>query len=56
MVGYVSKSGCTFDDLKSIVGAQFCRLPLYEDSESDMTDERLASWAEQLKGEMLTLS
>ena len=52
MVGYVNKSDYTFDESKSVVGEQFCGLPLDEDSESDMTDERLASWAEKLKAEM----
>jgi len=27
-------------------------LPLDEDSESDMTDDRIANWAEKLKSEM----
>ena len=52
MVGYTAKTDYTFDESKSVVGEQFCGLPLDEDSESDMTDERLASWAEKLKGEM----
>jgi len=34
------------------VGEQFCGLALDEDSESDMTDDRLAKWAEQLKQEI----
>ncbi len=52
MVGYVSKDNYTFEESKSVVGEQFCGLPLDEDSESDMTDERLSGWAEKLKGEM----
>ena len=52
MVGYVSKSDYTFDESKSVVGESFCGLPLDEDSESDMTDDRIASWAEKLKQEM----
>lgn len=52
MVGYVDKSDYTFEESKSVVGDQFCGLALDEDSESDMTDDRLARWAEQLKHEM----
>ena len=52
MVGYVNKSDYTFEESKSVIGDQFCGLPLDEDSESDMTDDRLAKWAEQLKQEM----
>ena len=52
MVGYVSKENYTFEESKSVVGDKFCGLPLDEDSESDMTDERLESWSSQLKGEM----
>ena len=52
MVGYTDKSGYTFEESKSIVGGKFCGLPLDEDSESDLTDERLESWANQLKQEM----
>ncbi len=52
MVGYVDKSGYTFDESKSTVGDKFCGLPLDEDSESDMTDERLTKWVGQLKSEM----
>ncbi len=47
-----NKSDYTFDESKSVVGEEFCGLPLDEDSESDMTDERLSGWAEKLKGEM----
>ena len=52
MVGYVSKGGYTFEESKACIGDSFCGLPLDEGSESDMTDDRLSSWAGQLKGEM----
>ena len=52
MVGYVSKSNYTFEDSKSCFGDSFCGLPLDEDSESNMTDKRLSTWAAQLKKEM----
>ena len=52
MVGYVSKEDYTLEESKSVVGDSFWGLPLDEDSESDMTDERLSKWAIQLKSEM----
>ncbi len=52
MVGYVSKSDYTFEESKSVIGDSFCGLPLDEDSESDMTDDRLVNWSKQLKNEM----
>ncbi|MCP4881298.1 MAG: flavodoxin FldA [Gammaproteobacteria bacterium] len=55
MVGYVSKDNYTFEESKSVIGDSFCGLPLDEDSESDLTDERLANWAEQLKSEIPAL-
>ncbi len=55
MVGYVNKTDYTFDESKSVVGEQFCGLPLDEDSESDMTDDRISQWADKLKQEMTGL-
>jgi len=55
MVGYVDKSSYTFDESKSVIGESFCGLPLDEDSESDLTDSRLETWASQLKGEIPSL-
>ncbi len=52
MVGYVSKDNYTFEESKSCIGNSFCGLPLDEDSESDMTDERLSNWSSQLKNEI----
>ncbi|WP_320675082.1 flavodoxin FldA [Prochlorococcus sp. MIT 1341] len=52
MVGYVRTSDYTFDDSKSAIGELFCGLPLDEDGESDLTDDRLIRWAEALKKEI----
>ena len=46
----------TFDESKSVIGESFCGLPLDEDSESDLTDSRLETWASQLKGEIPSLA
>ncbi|HGY5535260.1 MAG TPA: flavodoxin FldA [Prochlorococcus sp.] len=56
MVGYVGKGNYTFEDSKSVMGDKFCGLPLDEDSESDMTDDRLKTWASQLKQEIPALN
>ncbi len=56
LVGYVRKDSYTFDESKSVLGDSFCGLPLDEDSESDLTDSRLANWAEELKHEMSGLT
>ena len=53
MVGYVDKSAYTFDESKSVIGESFCGLPLDEDSESDLTDSRLETWATQLRAKSL---
>ena len=52
MVGYVDKTDYTFEESKSVIGDSFCGLALDEDSESDMTDERLEKWSSQLKSEI----
>ena len=53
MVGYVDKSTYTFEESKSVIGESFCGLPLDEDSESDLTDSRLETWASQPKVKFL---
>ncbi len=51
IVGKVSPSGYTYSESKSLVNGLFCGLPLDEDSEPDLTDERLISWLAQLRRE-----
>ena len=55
LVGYVEKSSYTFDESKSVIGETFCGLPLDEDSESDLTDDRLSKWAATLKSQITGL-
>lgn len=52
MVGQVSTEGYSFSGSRSVVNGQFCGLPIDEDSEPDLTDQRLQRWAEQLKRDM----
>ncbi|WP_114994318.1 flavodoxin FldA [Synechococcus sp. UW179A] len=51
MIGQVSPEGYTFDESKSVVDGKFCGLPIDEDNESELTDQRLSSWVEQINSE-----
>lgn len=51
MVGAVDPSGYDFAESKSIIDGKFCGLPLDEDNESDMTEDRVAAWCTQIAGE-----
>merc|ERR1712100_484394 len=44
MVGFVDPSGYDFAESKSVIDGKFCGLPLDEDNESDMTEDRVAAW------------
>jgi len=52
MVGTVATDGYTFNESKSVINGRFCGLPIDEDNEADLTDERLSAWARQLQQEM----
>ena len=64
MVGYVSLDGyenftssrCLIPHLNEITkpedGEKFCGLPVDEDSEGELTEERVKNWCTQLKSEM----
>jgi flavodoxin I len=51
MIGSVSTDGYSFEESKSVAGGKFLGLPCDEDNESDMSEERVGAWVEQLKGE-----
>merc|ERR1712057_75529 len=53
MVGFVDPSGYDFAESKSVIDGKFCGLPLDEDNESDMTEDRVAAWCKQISGEGL---
>merc|ERR1712003_248608 len=53
MVGSVATDGYDFSESKSVIDGKFCGLPLDEDNESDMTEERVAAWCAQIAGEGL---
>eukprot|EP00179_Madagascaria_erythrocladioides_P000884 CAMPEP_0198318228 /NCGR_PEP_ID=MMETSP1450-20131203/7592_1 /TAXON_ID=753684 ORGANISM="Madagascaria erythrocladiodes, Strain CCMP3234" /NCGR_SAMPLE_ID=MMETSP1450 /ASSEMBLY_ACC=CAM_ASM_001115 /LENGTH=130 /DNA_ID=CAMNT_0044021513 /DNA_START=257 /DNA_END=649 /DNA_ORIENTATION=+ len=52
IVGMVPTSSYDFEESKSVRGDKFVGLPIDEDNESDLTDERLSTWCEQVKQEM----
>merc|ERR1711990_1276528 len=53
MVGSVATDGYDFSESKSVIDGKFCGLPLDEDNESDMTEDRVAARCEQISGEGL---
>merc|ERR1719384_388094 len=55
MVGYTDAGGYQHKASKSVRGDKFLGLPLDEDNENDMTEERVTSWVEQIKGEGMPL-
>ena len=63
MVGYVPIEGYTFTKSRCLIphlneitppedGEKFCGLPVDEDSEGELTEERVKNWCTQIKSEM----
>ena len=51
LVGKVSTDGYDYDESRGEVDGEFLGLPLDEDNQGDLTNERIKNWVEQLKGE-----
>lgn len=51
IIGQVADEGYTYDDSEGVVDGKWVGLPIDEDNEYDMTDERLSNWVESLKNE-----
>jgi len=49
LIGAWPTSGYTFEASKSIIDDQFVGLVLDEDNQSDLSDERIDTWLEQIK-------
>ncbi|MFV0417129.1 MAG: flavodoxin FldA [Dysgonomonas sp.] len=49
IVGSVSTDGYTFDESEAVVNGNFVGLLIDNDNESDMTEERISNWIEELK-------
>ncbi len=52
LIGRVSAEGYTYDSSEAYVDGQFVGLLIDNDNESDLTDERVANWVENLKKEL----
>ncbi|MEO1003296.1 MAG: flavodoxin FldA [Cyanobacteria bacterium J06638_7] len=53
LVGQVDISGYNYNRSRSVLNGRFCGLPIDEDSEPELTEERLQRWAEQLRRELV---
>jgi len=53
IVGFTSIDGYDFDDSKAVVDGNFVGLVIDEDNQDDLTDERISSWAENIKADIL---
>ena len=53
IVGQVPDQGYTYDDSTAVSDGMWLGLPIDEDNEYDMTQERLEKWVEALKEEFL---
>lgn len=51
LVGKVSTEGYDYDESRGELDGQFLGLPLDEENQGDLTNERIKNWVEQLKGE-----
>lgn len=49
LVGQVSPDDYEFDESEAVIDGKFIGLPVDEDFEPELTDERIQRWAEQLK-------
>ena len=53
IVGKVSTDSYDFKESKAVVDGQFVGLPLDEDNQGNLTDNRISHWVNQLKGEFI---
>ena len=51
LIGKVATDGYTYDDSKSVINGKFCGLPIDEDNEPELTEQRLNQWIQQIKNE-----
>ncbi len=49
IVGQVDTSGYEFDDSEAVIDGKFIGLPIDEDFEPELTDERVGNWVNSLK-------
>jgi flavodoxin I len=51
LIGQVSTDGYEFDESEAVVDGKFLGLPIDEDFEPELTDERIAKWVKQISSE-----
>lgn len=51
VVGKIPTDGYEYDESKAEVDGQFVGLPLDEENQNNLSDERIAKWVEQLKSQ-----
>ena len=51
LVGKVSVDGYEFDESEAVIDGEFIGLPLDEDFEPELTDERVAAWVDLIKAD-----
>ncbi len=49
IVGQVADEGYTYDDSTAVIDGTWVGLPIDEDNEYDMTEDRLTAWVDKLK-------
>ena len=49
IVGKVDTSAYEFDESEAVIGGSFIGLPIDEDFEPELTDERISSWVKNIK-------
>jgi len=52
LVGQTSTDGYEYEDTTAVVDDKFLGLVIDEENQDDLTDERIANWAEQIKGDL----
>lgn len=52
VIGSWEDVGYSYDNSASVIGGKFIGLALDEDNQSELSDERIATWCAQLKSEM----
>jgi len=53
IVGQTADEGYTYDDSMAVIDGMWVGLPIDEDNEYDMTEQRITAWVEELKKEFV---
>ncbi len=53
IIGRVSPDGYTFEDSQGLIDGEFIGLPIDEDFEDDLTDERVKNWIAEIKPQFI---